>query len=208
MSFNPYEDNIAITIPEFTLKKHSDFIFQQYNEPYIVSLAIDSHGAANPQIDFNFMPFPKVRVGNTVRMLGDGHLVYCPKNPGEFVALSLLVMESDNDLRDFGKELETIVKSKAVSIGISAIISSNPGSGAILGILKELAVLISGLLKQNKDDELFRLDGTFLRDHPVSYHINRKYTDYGNDYINMAIQIIPLSETNGQGVPVKTIPLP
>jgi len=69
------------------------------------------------------MPFPKVRKGATVRMLGDGHLLYGPANPGEFVAMSVLIMESDRDLRTLGDELDKIVKSKAVDLGVKA-----PGS--------------------------------------------------------------------------------
>jgi len=168
MSFNPTTDKIAITIPKFTLKKNADpFIFGKYNEPYIVSLAVDEQGSANPVIDFNTMPFPKVKVGNTVSMLGDGHLLYGPKNPGQYVALSVLIMESDSDMRNLGGKIEEIVGSKAVELGIGAIIAANPGSAAILGILKELTQLVAGELKNNKDDELFRTEGTFLRDHPV-----------------------------------------
>lgn len=56
-------DKIAITIPKFTLLKHADSVFQRYNEPYITSFAIDASGSADPKIDFNFMPFPKVTEG-------------------------------------------------------------------------------------------------------------------------------------------------
>ena len=49
------------------------------------------------------MPFPKVRPKSTVTMLGDGHLLYGPKQPGEFVALSVLMMESDADIRNTAK---------------------------------------------------------------------------------------------------------
>lgn len=205
MTFNPQSDKIAITVPKFTLKKSGDGPFSKYSEPYIVSMAIDEGGSATPSIDFNMMPFPKVAKGGEVNMLGVGHLVYGPKNPGSFVALSILVMESDNDLRELGENLKQIVNHQAVELGISAIITSNPGSAGILGILKELTNLVSGQLKQNKDDELFRVDGSFLQGSSVPYHINREYTDLNNDYISMALRIIPLNESNGQGADVETI---
>jgi len=66
MAFNREKDKIAITIPNFKLKRGGDSPFQRYSEPYIVSLAIDSHGAVNPSIDFNVMPFPKVATGSQV----------------------------------------------------------------------------------------------------------------------------------------------
>ena len=207
MAFDKTKDKIAITIPEFTLKKKADGILSKYNEPYIVSLAIDEQGSNNPKINFNVMPFPKVAVGGTVKMLGDGHLLYGPKNPGLFVALSVLIMESDSDMRELGGKIEEIVGSKAVELGIAAIVAANPGAAAIIGILKELTQLVAGQLKQNKDDELFRTAGTFLRDHQVPYHVNRLYTGLGNDYIDLAMKIIPLNTPNGQGSETKEISL-
>ena len=137
-------------------------------------------------------------------MLGDGHIVYGPKNPGEFVAVSILIMESDKDVQDFGKALEEIVKSNAVKLGISAIVAANPGSAAILGIIKEMTQLLAGFLKNNKDDELFRTEGTFLRGHPVPYHINRSY-ELGNDFIKINLDVLPLKNHNGEGPKPKAI---
>ncbi|SDK12275.1 hypothetical protein [Microbulbifer yueqingensis] len=205
--FDPMSDSIAITIPRFTLKKHADSSFQNYNEPYIVSMAIDESGVASPAIDFNMMPFPKVRRGGTVKMLGDGHLVYGPRNPGKFVALSVLVMESDSDLNSIGGQVEEIVSSKAVELGIDTIVSANPGSAAILAVLKELTQLVAGHLKSNKDDELFRIEGTFLRDHATPYHVNREYDNLGNDYIDMSMRILALASPNGQGPATRAISL-
>lgn len=197
--FNADSSKIAITIPEFTLKNLSEGVFDSYSEPYILSLAIDSSGSADPTIAFNCMPFPKVTKGSTVRMLGDGHLVYGPKNPGEFVAISILIMECDEDVRNLGKTIEGIVQSKAVELGLAVVIKSNPGSAAIVGILKELTQFVASTLKSNGDDELFRTEGSFLRDHPVPYHINRSY-EYSNEYVALKINVIPLAKENGEGV--------
>jgi len=207
MPFDPNNDSIAITIPKFTLKKNSDGLFGKYNEPYIISMAIDETGLASPKIDFNVMPFPKVREGGTVVMLGDGHLLYGPKNPGKYIALSVLIMENDSDMRHLGETLTEIIGSKAVELGMSGIIAANPGSAAVLGILKELTQLVAGQLKSNKDDELFRVEGTFLRDHPAPYHINREYTGLGNDFIDLSMRVLPLSSANGQGIATKSIAL-
>jgi hypothetical protein len=207
MSFNPLSSKIAITMPKFKLKKNADGPFSKYSEPYIISMAIDESGRNNPAIDFNVMPFPKVAKGGTVNMLGDGHLLYGPRNPGEYVALSILVMESDGDMRNLGGKLKEIVSHKAIELGVSAIVTANPGSAAVLAILKELTNLVSEQLRQNKDDELFRVEGAFLRDGSVPYHINREYDDLNNDYIQMSLRVIPLDETNKQGSEVTSISL-
>ena len=204
MKFNPNHDKIAITIPKFSLLKHSDGIFQTYNEPYIVSVAIDASGNANPEIDFNFMHFPKTAPGDTVTMLGDGHIVYGPKNPGDFVAVSILIMEKDQDVRDFGQYLETVLQSNATDLGINAIIATNPSSVVVLTMLRELTGLVAGFLKENKDDELFRVEGTFLKGKAVPYDINRLYTNQ-NDYVSLDLKIIPLQEHNEQGPAPKAI---
>ena len=204
MPFNPENDKIAITIPKFTLLKHVDGILQRYNEPYIVSVAIDESGKNNPKISFNFMPFPKVAKGGTVTMLGDGHLVYGPKNPGEYVAISVLIMENDKDIQNLGKAIENIVKSTAVDLSIKAIVAANPGSATVLGILKELTQMVAGFLKNNEDDELYRTEGTFLRGHQVPYHINRSY-EVGNDFVNLHLNIVPLKDHNKEGPKPKAL---
>lgn len=206
MTFNPETDKIAITIPQFTLLKHSDSAFEKYNEPYITSIAIDATDSAHPKINLNYMPFPKVAKGNTVTMLGDGHIIYGPKNPGDFVAVSVLIMEHDQDMREMGANIEDVVKSKAVDLGLKAVVAANPGSAAVMTILKELTGLVAKFLKKNKDDELFRTEGTFLKGSEVPYHINRSY-DVGNDYIKLKLNIIPLREGNGEGASPKVLPL-
>ncbi len=206
MIFNPQDSKIAITLSELTLLETSEPWFDSYSEPYILSVAIDSTGNANPEISFNFMPFPKVRRKATVTMLGDGHLLYGPKNPGEFVALSILIMESDADMQERGRILKELVESKAVELGLKTIIISNPGSAAIVGVLKELTSFIAGVLSKNGDDELFRLEGSFLRDQPNPYHINRIYTQL-NEFVKVSLKIIPLDTPNGEGALVQKLKL-
>ena len=207
MKFDKEKSKIAMTIPRFSLRKpHVEWFEGKYYEPYIASMAVDANGPKKPAIGFNLMPFPKVSAGGSVTMLGDGHLVYGPANPGDFVAVSILIMEADRDIRAVGKSIENFIKSKAVDLGMKVLIASNPGAGATLGILKELTQFVAGMLKNNKDDELFRVEGTFLRDGPVPYHINREY-QCGNDYVALDLKIIPLQKGNCQGSSVKEIKL-
>lgn len=207
MPFDPSNDSIAITIPFFTLLKREGFgPINRYNEPYIVSVSVDESGRHDPAVNFNFMPFPKVKKGTAVEMIGDGHLIYGPANPGTFVAVTVLIMEADKDIRNFGDKLERIVQSKAVSLGLGSIMSSNPAAAPILGVLKEVTQFVAGELKNNGDDELFRYEGTFLRDGPVPYHVNRRYIS-ANNFVEVATEIKPLSSSNKQGKEVVKLSL-
>lgn len=209
MAFDKNSDKVAVTIPYFKLLASSDGVRRKnrfYNEPYIVSVAVDAQGKASPVLDFNMMPFPKVQAGQRVEMLGNGHLVYGPKNPGEFLALSVLIMESDADVRARAEKLERLVQSKAVELGVGAVMTANPAAGSALALLKELTQFVAGTLKENGDDELLRTEGTFLRDDVVPYHINRRYITE-NNFVEVSLQIIPLEASNGQGVAVRQLRL-
>ena len=63
MAFDKNRSKLAIVLPSFQLLKSSDFRRNGYNEPYIVSMAIDANGPSESKIGFNVMPFPKVRPG-------------------------------------------------------------------------------------------------------------------------------------------------
>ncbi len=205
-NFSKTNDKIAVVVKEFTLKKRADSFLQKYSEPYIVSLAIDQSGANNPAIDFNILPFPNVRKGDTIQFDGQGHLVYGPSNPGEFIAYSILFMESDQDIRDLGKAIESVVKSEAASIGIKALLKAVPTYGTAISVLTQLTTLVSKKMQENKDDELFRRNGTLLRDVAPPYDILRTYTGE-NDYIQTKVSIIPLAVSNKLGKSSKSIKL-
>lgn len=205
-NFNPQKDNIAVVIKEFTLKKRADFI-QRYSEPYIVSLAIDENGCSTPAIEFNILPFPKVRKGQTIKFDGQGHLVYGPHNPGSFVAYSILYMESDKDLRNLGANVEAIVKDEATQMGLNAIVTAAPNAAVAITVLTELTALVAKRLKSNKDDELFRQGGTLLRDVQPPYDILRTYRENENDFIRPVVSILPLISSNNLGHQCKKIEL-
>jgi len=205
-NFNREKDKIAVVIKEFTLLKRADGFLQRYSEPYIVSLAIDQAGANSLAIDFNILPFPNVKKGDTIEFDGQGHLIYGPSNPGEFVAYTILFMESDQDIRDLGKTIESIVKSEAMSIGVKALLTAVPTYGTAITVLTELTALVSKKMQENKDDELFRRNGTLLRDVTPAFDILRTYTGE-NDFIKTKVSIIPLSISNKLGKASRSIKL-
>ena len=195
-----------MVIKEFTLIKSADGFLQKYSEPYIVSFAIDETGLAKSAIEFNVLPFPQVRKGDTVSFDGQGHLIYGPSNPGEFLVYSILFMESDQDLRELSQTIETILKSEAISVGIKAMLNAVPSYATTINVLSQLSTLVSEKMRDNKDDELFRRNGTLLRGVIPAYDILRTYTGK-NDFIEVKVGIIPLSESNELGNKCKQIKL-
>ncbi|NBC58146.1 MAG: hypothetical protein GVY05_07690 [Bacteroidetes bacterium] len=204
--FNPHQDKIAVVVKSFTLKRKSEFFLDRFSEPYIVSMAIDEQGAYDTSIDFNILPFPNVRKNETVSFDGQGHLIYGPNNPGQFLAYSILFMESDKDVRDFGKIMENILKSEAVNLGAKALLKAAPTYSTAINLLQNLTDLIAKQLQKNKDDELFRRNGTLLRDVKPPYDILRSY-DSENDFIKTKTSIIPLNVSNKMGKQTKAIKL-
>lgn len=207
MTFDKNTSKIAITIPWFKLlKRHSELFEGFTNEPYIVAIAVDATNPNKPGICMNFASLPHVKAGDKIDMLGDGHLVYGPENPGEWVVLSILIMESDKDIRNLGGQIEDWITSQAVELGLSAIILANPGAGGVLAIVKELTRFVAGKLVTNRDDELFRISGIFLQNLAVPYHIDEEFISR-NQYIELAIKVIPLDEEAGMSEGIKRIVL-
>ncbi|MBP0000339.1 MAG: hypothetical protein J7641_15310 [Cyanobacteria bacterium SID2] len=205
--FDKYYDKIAVVLKQFRLKKVSENFFDPGRaEPYIISVAIDSESVDRPAIHFNALPFPNVRAKDTVSFDGQGHLIYGPKNPGEFVAYSILFMECDSDIRELGSSVERIFKSAATRLGLKTMLSINLSLGLATTVVGELASIVADTMKQNKDDELFRRNGTLLRDVTPPFDILRTY-DSGNEYIDCQTSIVPLGTSNLLGSSVKSIQL-
>lgn len=213
MTFNSNTDKIAITVPEFTFKKGAGSILFEditdliYSEPYLVTVAIDSHNVSQSSLNFNFIEYPNIRRGGTVKMLGDGHLVYGPGNPGEFVAVSVLLMESSREDKDLGEKVKAIVESKAVQLGITAAITTNPTMSLALDLMLQLTKLIGDQLQQSQDTYLNHAAGVFFRDSSVAYSVNRQFIN-PNDFADLTVKVIPLNEPNRQGPVPTTINLP
>ncbi len=205
-TFNEKEDKIAVVIKDFTLKRKGEGWFNKYSEPYILTMAIDQSGANNPAIDFNIKPYPKVRKNELVSFDGVGHLIYGPKNPGEFLAYSVTFMESDKDIRETGELIEGIVKSEAVKVGAKALLIANPTYGTAIEVIEKVSELVVSVMKKNKDDELFKRDGTLLRDITPAYNINETFLSE-NDFVKTNIAVVPLRSSSSVAETSKKIEL-
>lgn len=190
----PRQHNIAIGMDQFTWKKRADM--GPTSEPYIISMAIDertpltSENSTSPF--FNPIIFPNVRVNETVQMLGNGHLFYGPRDPGSFVALSILWMESDAKTRDLGDRLTSVKEDKEIADLIRSIISlASARATCVIPILSQLTSLVGKALLVNKDDEIYRTTGVFLRDIDPPYQLGT-VTQRGNEYVDFNIRVMGL----------------
>lgn len=212
MLFNPQSDPIAITVPRLAIVKTYapnpiEAIFEgTTSEPYLVTLAVDANNVVQKSLELNMACYPNMRPMSAVDMLGHGHLVYGPRNPGAFVTASILVMESDRDINEVGATLEDLLGSEAAKLGVKALMAANPGATAIISIVQKLAELLGRRLRANKDDHLLTVHGTYLQGAMVPYDVNRMST-HKNDYVEIAVKCMPLSEPNGQGPSARTIQL-
>lgn len=198
-SFDPGRDKVAIVFTGFELLASSDGLRRanhRYNEPYLVTLAIDEHCRHKPRLDLNFARWSNVRRGQSRTMRGHGHLVYGPAQPGEFIVFGAVMMESDSDVRDFGQQLRSVTQLAAVQTGLRAAMAAKPPTGVLLNALAQTTEQVGGLLSRNRDDVLHTVTASFLRDRPVPYDIDRSFSDR-NDFVCMRFSVLGLQASNG-----------
>jgi hypothetical protein len=194
MDFDPQNDSIAI--PAFRLRRGADGIRSRYNEPYLVTLALDESGvvATEPVLHLNALHFPNVKKWTWVNFGGQGRLMYGPSNPGSFACYSVLFMENDSEVRQLGQTVETILKSpEALGILDTFATVVQPTYQVVSLVLSQLTALVAGLLGQNQEDELGRFEGTFFCDSEPPYNISDQFT-HENDFITCPVRVIPLPE--------------
>lgn len=212
MNFNKNNDSIAVVIKKFWLLKNAERIWpSKYNEIGVISLAVDEHSLAKgeqskPAIDFNVLPFPMIEAGDSISFEGQGHLIYGPKNPGSFLAYSMLFYECANDTQELGGLIEEIINSKATEVGLKTVLAANPAAGAILSVLTGLADVIAKNVKKTNNRELFRKGGTLFRDTTPPYDILRTYIR-SNEWIWVETSITPLQTSNMLGAQPKSMSL-
>ena len=187
-------NKIAITTTYLKWKKSADPHWA--SEPYVISMAFDSHTCKGETIEpfFNALPFPNVLAGDTLPMLGQGHFFYGPRDPGEFVALSVFWMEKDAGVRDLGQTISDLQANKKIKAGIKALGTlAGEGLARLLPGLGAVAAITAEALKLNKDDEIFRSDGVYLREYDPPYDIGSDKV-LGNVFLDFNIKVIGIGQ--------------
>ncbi len=197
-SFNKYQDEIAVTIPYFEMRKSGD-IFGGLSEPYIISIAVSESALKDPNanLQLNNFYFPNIQKCLRVNFGGVGRIIYGPQNPGKFVTYNVLFMESDKDVREAGNNLDQFMRSPEIGAISKALALANPTYGAVAEVVRQIGSLVGKFMKKNKDDELFRLEGALLRDTDPPYNIGDTYESF-NKYIACPIHILPIYQSSAE----------
>ncbi len=194
---NGATDNIAVTLSSLAIHDRGAGVARR-GHPYVVSLAIDAHKAATPAFDLNFIPFPEMRPGQRVGMLGDGHVLYGPKDPGGFVSVLVLVMNSSLDMTYAGDSVRGALEDSAASLAAELMLAGNPVASLGAAFLGELAECLAGASGNVRDSEVCRFSGSFLQDGPSPYDVGREYGI--NNYVgSLGLRVVSLAEPNGVG---------
>ncbi|MCC7145643.1 MAG: hypothetical protein IT443_04285 [Phycisphaeraceae bacterium] len=194
MSDTLSDSSIAVTLTRLCLpKRYEDVVDGDFEQPYLVCMAMDQASRRNLCLYYSFLPFPKLAGGGAVRLLDQGYPLYGPSTPGDFVLLTLMVMESERNLQTLNAQLADLIGSQSAALGLpSALADSEYRPSDLLTMLKELTDFLTGTLTATSDNELFRLQISFFRDDPIPYQLNREY-DLGNDYVDLTLRICPMA---------------
>ncbi|MBC7920286.1 MAG: hypothetical protein H7Z75_04275 [Ferruginibacter sp.] len=191
MNFNKDKDDIAITIPGFRMRKGADFLGR--NEIGIVTLAVDASGTANPTptLFTNSFFIPQVKQWTWVKFGGHGRIVYGPKNPGSFVYYSVLFVESDQDVREFGETVTSLFDSPEAKEIVRTLTTPHPTALLVSTVLTELGRLVGKILSKNQNDLVYSTEGSFFRNTLPPYNIDDEFSTEG-EHIECQIRVIPL----------------
>lgn len=198
--FSPVNDKIAVMLRSFTIKKRIGVGDNKYSEPYFVTIAIPQNKKFEfKNVEFATKFYPKTRRNAKIEALADGIQIFGPANPGEFLAFCVLVMESDEDVRQAGELLDVTLKSGFADAAFAALGTINPTVALATQLTETLAKLIANQMRKNKDDQIFLTSGTLLRDvmggKSLPFHINEVMKPC-NDFVDLEIQIFPVSSSN------------
>lgn len=207
--FNPDRDKIALMLKSFTVKRNDGGLFKKkkFSEPYILSLAVAQNGA---QIEKATRDYPNTKTGEPYSFAFDGMILY-EGNPGDFLVFSVLMMESDKDIREAGAKMDAVIGSPEAKNIIGMLAGGNPTVALATTVLQSLTSLLSKSMKENKDDELVLVQGTLLKNiigaETLPFRVNETISS-GNPAADMTLTVLPIAGTSRRkkrtvGVPIE-----
>lgn len=159
--FDPVKDKIALMLQSFTLLKKPDAF--RYAEPYVLGFTVSSNQPVGQPFAWAYHTYPNTKKGERKDFHLEGLRLYGPENPGEFLAFSILLMESDAKARDMGKAIQEALNSNLVKNILPALAMANPTATVALKLLTGVTDIVAGIMVSNNDDELLRISSTVFQ---------------------------------------------
>jgi len=169
----------------------------QNNIPDSLHLISDTFKSYNKYSVASVSPiFRNIRRGDSLPILGDGLLLYGPKDPGGKIALHGAVMESDDRSRDLGKTIEEGLKHAGLFSIIDKTLAQGSLSAPQMSVITAAARFafetVTYFLKRDGDDVIstFHYSSTYQKDR-AGYALppdGRMFT-YSDRYVDVSLDV-------------------
>jgi len=138
--------------------------FGSSGEFYVITTILDGSGR---RIEYTTQFFQGIKRGEFFPLGSGGMLIGFIKNPHWFVDIHMLIMESDSDIRNFGKFIEEAKKEAKLDdllkfVGAVATFDPTMVSQVVTGVNLFLATL-THILKANGDDYIAVIHDFYLK---------------------------------------------
>ena len=163
LSLDPSITDIEMRIKQVRILNNQEFIGT--GDIYIVVVAVDD--LSKKPITMQVKTFEGVRNNDELTLGPAGLAVY--RNPKgqipRFLDYRLIVMESDQEKRDFGKllaDVEADTQFKSVRDGLIAMATATqPAAALVIAAADTIVNVISRVLKADRDDQVIYIAGSF-----------------------------------------------
>ncbi|KAA1047670.1 hypothetical protein [Pseudocitrobacter sp. 73] len=194
--FNPLKDHTSIVLTDLRIKKSFD-PGRNYIDPYLIAIVTDKKDGVLRMSSKRF-DFPNVKVYERIITSDSTFSLYGPGNPGEFVTTTLMLMESDSDIRIVGQQLDDLISGTAEEVGAVAALSGNPSAIAITALAQKILQGVAKVLQQNKDDQICFVYDTWFQGELPPYGINQ-YKIHSSSVADVTLRVSPLLVGGQQG---------
>lgn len=197
--FDPLNDKVALMLKSFTIKKNDGILGKKkrYSEPYILAVTITEKQFKNKEISFATEPYPNIKTDEKKSFLGAGLRIYGPETPGEYIAFNVLVMESENEVRESGKMIKEILDSPSMKTAILPLFSIEPSLAIATQLIISVTELIAEQMEKKKDNKYLLSTGTLLRDimgtESFPFQVGETISD-SNDFVDLEFRVLPIGK--------------
>ncbi|MBP2198793.1 hypothetical protein [Pantoea cypripedii] len=188
--FIPEEDKIAVFMT--TLRVRKSFDIGNRLDPYIIVIATDKNNGVI-RMSANHFAFPGSQVYQQIINPDNALLLYGPENPGEFLTLSIMLMDADTDIQNAGKKLEEVINSTATTADVIAKLTANPTVTVATMLAEQVLRGVAEIMRKNEDDPIMFVHDSWLQGLTPPYGINQ-YKLHASDAAEISLRVSPVSK--------------